>query len=181
MFAWLGLVLVLASWLIGGYIVVRWRDKALPTISEHAASSNAGSVLFGIMLAVMGPLVYWWLVNWASPRLGLGSLFMAVLGLTIALQILTGIFPDRPGRSGKIHHITAWAMAWLFLPSAALLAGAPRLSIFGRIIDMALIMYMITAICLLRRSGKARKWFLPLQASYIIAFQLVILVSAYFP
>ncbi len=39
MFYWLGLVLVLTSWVGGIVLLSKWRDKDFATISKHAASS----------------------------------------------------------------------------------------------------------------------------------------------
>jgi hypothetical protein len=64
MFKYLGLVLVLVTWFAGVYLVTKWRDRTLPTISRHAASSKRASLLFAAVLIICGLLFYLWIIRW---------------------------------------------------------------------------------------------------------------------
>ncbi len=75
MLQYFGLVLVIASWIGGYYLVRRWYDKDLPTISKHAASNKVAARIFAIIIVGFGLIFYYWLNHWFAPHLGLNAYF----------------------------------------------------------------------------------------------------------
>ncbi len=179
MFRYLGLVLVMLSWLAGFYLVTKWRDRTLPTISRHAASSKHASLLFAAALIGLGVLFYIWLLGWFCPHLHLGLLFKIVLTLAVTCQIVTALAPDTQGLSRTIHLVAAFTMATLYLPLTALILAAPHLSVLARVLDSVAGLYMLATFILFVILGKAKARYLLFQASYIMVFQTAILVAAY--
>ena len=179
MFEYFGLILVILSW-IGGYLLIsKFYDKSLPTISKHAASHRTASWLFGAILILLGAAFYWWLIKWFTPHLGLSVVFSFILSVTIICQFIAALAPDVSGWRGIAHRWSAWLMAVLYLPLSALIILSPQLTLPMRIICSLLLAYMLVGFLLVAVMGKAKSKYLPLQASYIVSFQLIILVAAY--
>lgn len=179
MFEHLGLFLVVLSWL-GGYLLIsRFYDKDLPTISKHAASNRAASRLFAAILILVGAAFYWWLIEWFVPHLELTFIFEIILTITILCQFITALAPDVYGWRGVTHRWSAWLMAILYLPLSVLIIISPQMTLILQIICSLLVTYMLIGFILVAMMGKAKSKYLPLQASYIVSFQLIILVAAH--
>ena len=179
MFQYLGLFLVLSSWL-GGYLLIsRWYDKSLPTISKHAASNKSASRLFAIILVLLGLLFYYWLIEWFTPYLKLTIIFQVILTLAILCQCIAAIIPDTNGWRSIIHRWAAYTMAVFYLPLSVLIIISPHLAFIVRVICSLLFAYMFIGFLLVALMGKAKSKYLFFQASYIVAFQLIVLLAAY--
>ena len=179
MFKYLGLILVIFSWLAGGYLIIKWRDKTLPTISRHAASSKHASLFFAVVLIIGGLLFYLWLLKWFMPHLDLGVAFGTILTVAVACQIVTALAPDTTGKSKLIHHYAAYSMALLYLPLTALIIIAPHISDGAQIICSIAGLYLVATFITIVLLGQAKDKYLLFQALYVMAFQSLILVAAY--
>lgn len=179
MFEYLGLFLVVLSWLGGYSLISRFYNKDLPTISKHAASNRAASRLFATILILVGAAFYWWLIKWLVPHLELTFVFQVILTVTISCQFIAALAPDVDGWRGLIHRWSAWLMAILYLPLSVLIIISPQMTLMLQIICGLLVTYMLIGFVLVAIMGKAKSKYLPLQASYIVSFQLIILVAAY--
>jgi hypothetical protein len=181
MFQFLGLILVVLSWL-GGYLLIsKYYDKKLTTISKHAASNKSASWLFAGILILLGVAFYYWLMVWFAPRLELSLTFQVILTAAIFCQFLAALAPDVIGWRGVVHRWSAWTMAVLYLPLSFLIIASPQLGPIIQILCGLLLAYMLVGFVLVAIMGKAKSKYLPLQASYIVAFQLIILLAAYLP
>lgn len=179
MFEYLGLILVVLSWL-GGYLLIsKFYDKNLPTISKHAASSRTASWLFAAILIVLGAAFYWWIIKWLTPQLELSLAFSVTLTIAILCQFIAALAPDIDGWRGVAHRWSAWSMAVLYLPLSVLIILSPQLALTIQVICSLLLAYMFIGFMLVAVMGKAKSKYLPLQASYIVSFQLIILLAAY--
>ena len=179
MFHYLGLLLIVFSWIVGTYLVFKWRDKNLLTISKHAASSRQASLLFGATLIVGGLVFYWWLLTWFRPHLGLSWIFTSLLTFTIACQLITGALPDTAGLVRRIHRTSAYTMAVSYLPLALSIIAAPKISFVARLLCEILGTYMLFSFITVVILKKAHNWYLLFQALYVVAMQVIILVAAY--
>ncbi|TAH34824.1 hypothetical protein EYC59_02805 [Candidatus Saccharibacteria bacterium] len=177
MFYWLGLVLVLASWLGGAVLLGKWRNKDFTTISKHAASSYGAHVFFASVLIVCGALFYVWLLTYLAPNVLYSAVFTALLSLSVLLQFATAIFPDKPGWKRTVHEYAAWGMALSWLPMAALLVGSGSLSDTARAIAAFCGSYMVITLVVVAGFRKGK--FLTYQALYVVAFQLALLAAVY--
>ncbi len=178
MLYWVGLVLVLTSWVGGIVLLSKWRDKDFATISKHAASSPWAQVLFASVLIGGGALFYAWLLVYLAPHVSPQPLFVALLSLALLLQFVTAAVPDKPGWQRNIHRYAAWGMAFSWLPLVGILAGSSALSDTARIISAfcGLYMFLTLVVVVGFRKGK----FLTYQALYVVAFQLALLAAVYF-
>jgi hypothetical protein len=174
-----GLTLVIGSWIGGYYIVRRWYDKSLPTISRHAASNKTASRIFASILIGFGLVFYYWLNRWFVPYLDLGVYFQGILGFTVLCQILVGLAPDTTGWSRTIHRWAAYTMGVLYLPLSVLIIASHQLTAIARIICVLLALYMLVTFSLVAVARKAQDKYLFFQASYLVAFQVLILSAAY--
>jgi hypothetical protein len=96
-----------------------------------------------------------------------------------ACQVITGLFPDVAGLRGRIHRISAYTMALLYLPVLAFIVSSSQLGLFAQIVCSVLGLYMITGFIFVVLLGKARSKYLVYQATYVLAFQVAILIAAY--
>ncbi len=176
---YIGLLMVLLSWAICGYLLTKWHNKELRSISTHASSAKPAFWLFASLMIIGGGIFYAWLAFWLAPRLGLGEGFQMLVALTYLAQTATAIVPDVPGRKHDIHNVTAYTMAFLFLPLAGLVVLAPDVSTFARIFGIIITAYMIGSFfwgVVLKRSQDK---FLILQVIYILTLQIAVLAAAY--
>jgi hypothetical protein len=179
MLHYLGLVLVLASWAGGAYMITKWRNKDFLTISKHAASTKESAFFFAGILICLGLVFYYWLLAWFAPHLHLHTDFKVVLSITIACQIITALAPDTKGIVRSIHRIAAYTMAILYLPLSWIVLRSPEMSNIARYLGGLLLAYMVVTFICIVLFKLSRKRYLIFQALYVIAFQLIVLFAAY--
>lgn len=148
------------------------------SISQHAASARGAYGVFSFTLVVCGGVFYYWLITWFVPRLGLSWVFLLILSLAIAGQMIAAIVPDTESWKMVVHRVAAYGMAVMFLPLGLLILVAPKISVAARILGAVCIAYMIIGFSLLLL-GKLKARFLIFQALYVVAFQILILAAAY--
>lgn len=179
MFEYFGILAVGLSWIIGGTIIWKWHIDNTKSISEHAASHRIAFLLCGIVLCVIGPLFYLWVLKYLVEPLALGNLFVVVMALAIVLQFLTGLVPDVPGWKRRAHRLTAYGMAALFFPLAVMLTLHDGVSSLAFVAGVVSVGYMILGLFLFYFVPKSRENYLIFQALYIVVFQVQVLVTAY--
>lgn len=179
MFQYLGLALVPISWVAGVYMVRKWRGTYAMSISKHAASTKGASALFTIVLGVGSGLFYWWLIRWVTPHLGLGALFVVLLSVTAAAQIIVALIPDSFGWRHHVHQKVALSMAILYLPLIYLILTSSNISNIAQVVGFACLAYMLIAAIGYATIKQLRNYYLIFQSLYIVAFQLIILAAAY--
>jgi len=178
-FPYLGLILVPISWLAGIYLVRNWHGTYSMSISKHAASAKNASKFFAVVLVGGGVLSYWWLIQWFTPHLGLGTIFVALLSFTAIAQIVVAIIPDVLGWQHHVHQKVAVIMAACYVPLTYLVLASSKVSLSARIIAYVCIAFTIVVGLLFFFVKKARSYYLVFQSLYIVAFQIIILSSAY--
>jgi hypothetical protein len=183
MFEYLGLALIILSWIAGGYILTKWRGTNAMSISQHAASSKRSSLIFAAVLSGAGVLFYYWLMAWFVPELGLGKLFVVLLTFAFIGQFVAGLVPDAlsdvSGVKRRVHRVAAYGMAYLFVPLSLLILMAPHASGFGRYFGIVCLAYLICGWLLISFVPGSRKHYLVFQVVYVVAFQLQILITIY--
>jgi hypothetical protein len=181
MFEWLGLLMVLISWLAGFYLLKKWRGTNAMSISQHAASSPVASKLFGAILLVGGTVFYIWLISWFTAHLKLGPAFTIVLTITFIAQILSGLVSDSSGWKRKVHRIAAYSMAVFYLPLSLMIIASDDTAGIARVIGIVCLVYMLVAFYSFVILKKYKEHYLIAQTLYIICFQIIILSAAYLP
>jgi hypothetical protein len=179
MFHYLGLILVPISWLGGVYLVRKWRGTYAMSISQHAASAKGASKLFAGVLGGGSVLFYWWLIQWFTPHLKLGEVFVVILIFTATAQIIVALIPDIVGWQQHIHQKVALIMAACYIPLTYLILSSSKVSTSARIIAYVLIICTVLAGLLFICVKKAHNYYLFFQSLYIVAFQVIILSAAY--
>jgi hypothetical protein len=179
MFEYFGLILVLLSWLGGIILVRKLHITNAMSLSLHAASNKATSRLFTLSLVALGLTFFWWFTRWFAPHLGLPIVFTVLLAMTLACQCIAGLVPDTGGWRHTVHYIVAYTMAYLYLPLGLLILSAHRVSLTAKILGTMCFAYMIAALLLFWFVKRVRPHYLIFQTSYVVAFQLIVLVAAY--
>jgi len=174
MFQWLGLIITLIVWLGLAFLLLRWRNHQLNSISAHGAA-----LVFKVVLVGGGLAYYWWLVGWYAPHLHLSNLFVTILTVVIAYQIFTGLNNGNAGFSKDLHDYTSQTMALLYIPLTVLIVGSHELNLTAHIICTCLLIYMVNSYVIVEIMKRLKPIHLIFQLAYVVAFQLVILVSAY--
>jgi len=176
-----GLLVIISIWVLGGYLIWKWRDKNLLTISKHAASTRNASILFTCALVLSGALLYWWFTAWFKQHLGLSGLFTFLISFSILCQLMTGLFADTSGAQRQIHRIAAYSMAVSYLPLAVVISLSSKLTTLVQVICLLIGLYMAVSFTLLVLLQKARDKYLVFQALYVVSFGVLVLVAAYAP
>ena len=179
MFQYIGLILVPISWLAGVYLVRKWRGTYAMSVSKHAASARGASKLFAVVLGGGSGLFYWWLIQWFTPHLELGTVFVVLLSFTATAQIAVALIPDTVGWRHHVHQKTALTMAACYVPLTYLVLASSKVSTSARIIGYACITCTAVAGLLFFCVKKTHNYYLFFQSLYIVAFQVIILSAAY--
>lgn len=178
MLKYVGLLVVMFSWLLGGYFLQKWHQPSADTISKHAIHSKSAMRVFALLMISYAFLFYGWLILWFAPHLRLGAFFVVLAILALICQLIAGIIPDLPGRRHVVHTVAADLMAGLYIPLALLIllaaSNAPSKLLSSVVVAAMFAMVVASAVY----AHKAKRS-LALQASYLIAFQVVIMISAY--
>jgi len=175
----LGLVAMGLIWLGAGYMLVRWRGTNDMSMSMHAASAREAYVLFGSVLTLSGGLLYWFMLGWFVPHLGLGPGFVAVLTAAIGGMLVAAWVPDTAGWKRRVHRWCAYGMAVLLMPLAALIVADPAVAIGARVVGAVCVTYMLVSLALVTQFGKMKRHYLPLQVAYVVAFEVTVLAATY--
>jgi len=179
MFHFLGLFLMILTWMVGLYLIRKWRNKSLLTISKHASSTVWSYLLFALSLSAIGISLYIWLLRWFMPHLKLNALFGSILTLMIICLVVTAVIPDTKGLSRRLHRIAAFSMAVLYLPLSLLIALSATLHVITRILCLGLLIYMLLTFTFVVLMKRSQQRYLVFQGLYIVAFQLIVLSAAY--
>lgn len=179
MFAWLGLVITIVIWAGLAVLIARSRNRSLTTISSHGSVSKGAAVFFAVLLTGGGLVFYWWLIGWYVPHLHLSLTFSVLLTIVVLYVVATGLNNGRAGLSKAVHSYTAQTMALLFIPLALLIINNPAVSMAARVICICLAVYMVHSYVITEVMKRFQPQHLFFQTSYIVAFQLLILASAY--
>ncbi|HEX3082017.1 MAG TPA: hypothetical protein VHQ86_02080 [Candidatus Saccharimonadia bacterium] len=176
---YLGLIAIGITWLGGGYLLARWRGHNGMSMSQHAASARAAFWWFAAVLTVSAGLLYWFMLGWFVPRFALGPGFVGLLSVTVAGLLVAAWVPDTTGWLRRLHRWCAYGMAVLFMPLVALIVASPNVGAVARYVDAVLCAYLIGSLTLVTQFGKFKRHYLPLQVSYVVAFEAAILVATY--
>jgi hypothetical protein len=179
MFTWLGLITTIFVWAGLALLLVRWRDSKRTSISSHGASAPGAALLFKILLVGSSVLYYVWLVGWYVPHLHLHVVFTIILTVAMMYQVIAGVVNGPRGLSSDVHAYTAQTMALLYIPLSVLILGSSRLGVVSLIICAVLFAYMVNTYVIVEVMKRLQAKHLIFQTAYIVAFQLLILVSAY--
>lgn len=179
MFHWLGLIITVAIWLGLALLLTKWHDTKLGSISAHGSSNRGAALLFRFLLVVGGAALYIWLVGWFVPHLHLGTMFVTLLTIVMAYQILTGLNNPTEGLRKDIHNYTAQTMSLLYVPLAVLIIQSSTAHTPARIVCIVLLTYMVNSYVIVEVMKKFRASHLVFQLLYIVVFQVLILVAAY--
>ncbi len=175
---WLGMILAVASWVAGAFLLRKWHDKDFLTISKHAASSPQSYWLFVLVLAGAGGVFTSWVLEYLAPSSDLAALLGVLLLISFGLQAVTAIVPDRPGWQRTVHRWAAWSMALSWLPLLLVIVVGNDLSPLALTVTTSALVYMLVSLGL-SLSSKFKRHFLFLQISYVVAFQVGLLAAVY--
>ena len=179
MFEYLGLSSMLLAWICLGIMLHKWPNAGNKTISEHVTVHRRAHAVFAFGLGVGGVLIYWWAVDWLAPQLGLGSWFIALTGIAIALQMIVAVVPADRRRAGKVHTIAAFTMAALYVPVSWLIVVSPGISDVARMICVVLFVAMVGMSLYGSATWRRRSRVVAVQAVYVVTFQVLLLAAAY--
>lgn len=179
MYKHLGLLLILIGWILAAVLIFKWRNKDLPTISGHGASSRKAAILFAITLVGLGVPFYLWIVTWLAPYLKLGIELVVVATLAVVLNILTAIVADTTGWRKAVHRMAAIAMFILFLIMSVMIVTAPSISSTAQIIGWLALACILISGTIVIASNIGRRHSLMFQTLFLMSVHVVILSAVY--
>ncbi|MDB5184457.1 MAG: hypothetical protein JWN38_265 [Candidatus Saccharibacteria bacterium] len=176
---YLGLVLVLVSWVLAVRLLLKWRDKNLKTISHHAASSIKARLLFLVTLTALGMPFYLWVQHFLTPVVSHSVAFEILLILTFSLQTITALAPDTFGVSRLVHRASAYSLAFFYFPLDLLMVLSGELSEIARFYATVVAIYMLFTMIWVSILKKYEQHFIIFQTLYIVGIQSALLVAVY--
>lgn len=118
--------------------------------------------------------IWFWLGQVLQPSAG----FLIVISFALILSAITAVVPDASGRQHVIHRLAAWSMAIAMLASLIILLQEP-LGSLQRCITILAALYMVALLLLFVFVVRSRRYFLVLQASYLLSFYIAMIAVAY--
>lgn len=176
---YLGLLLVIISWIIAVVLIAKLRNKDLVTISHHAASTRKAHIIFITVLIGLGLPFYIWIYKWLAPNTINVEVFRYLLVLSFALQAVTALAPDTNGWTRALHRFAAYSMAALYLPLVIMIADSSKLSNFAQGFAAVVAIYMLFTIISISLFKKMKQHYIIFQTLYVVAMQSTILLGVY--
>lgn len=171
---WVALVLLLTKW-------PRTRNKS---ISQHSASFRETFIFFTIVQAVVGFILYLFVIDWLIPSFHFSLLFTIVYTITAWFQIISAFIPDKlEGLGSAIHQHMANTFALGMFLTTILLCLAPTIHGWPKLLFYAVLLYMAFGMSLIiSKRGKPHLLsnYLMFQVIYIVAFQVAFMAVAFY-
>jgi hypothetical protein len=177
----LGLIATAA--LAGSVSLLLWHSEVdhAKSISQHAALSKSGFVLFGLISTISATLLYIFMRQWFIPYHELSPVFSYLLLTGVACQLIAAWTPDaNDGRLiSRIHQFFAYTMAAIMPVLLVWLAVSPGVPFVGRVV-CGLVGFMMFAYSVLAMlMPRLHQKYLIHQVIYIAVFYCSILVVTY--
>ena len=148
------------------------------SLSVHIAKSEDTIRLTQYMLPVVNMLVLIWLWGWAYSALETGIVFSLTLTLACIFGVMVAIIPYKGSWEQKrMHDAFAWLYSVPLLMSGLMLfskaQGIQVILIIGAILAQAGIFFLFFSY------RPSRKYFFPMQTTYLLLFGMILLVMTY--
>ena len=177
----LGPLSFVTLWLAMGLLLLRRTDHSL-SLSQHAGAERLTFLGFGTVstLAAVGFSLYAY--QWLIPTFGLPSLSYGIISLAAAGQVTAAWTPHNPHHplASRIHGWGAYTMAVLMMVIAGLIAFTGTIAPIPHALSIGLTSCMMTMWLLFIFVPATRRHYLPWQISYIVAFQIQILIVTWY-
>jgi hypothetical protein len=175
------LILLIIILLTAGlaYVPVRWPGGLHMTFSQHAATDRWSKIYYLLLFSVTLPLLLWFFIAWLVPEKNLPAAFTWFAMVAVVFQIACAFTPEVGGRLTKIHRILTGISAFAMLPLVAMLALAPALSSFTRLVAASTLVVMLVLLTIALRHQRGHSKAMLLQIGYYAGFFIALLVATY--
>jgi hypothetical protein len=171
-------VSALLTWLFGYMLMYRHGHVKKRTTSEIALRNTESYLLFAVGLSFGALLLGAGVLKGLVPRLGMNWSFSGLFIFMTACVFVTAWVKDLPGIKHTIHLYAAWTMSYLFMPIVGILLISIR-SLIGKVLISAILLAMILLHVYDKSTKLSDSRFLKLQQTYIVLFQVGLLVACY--
>ena len=172
-----GLGAIIAIWAGSGYVLLRFRNDDLPTLSKHVNQSRIAYLVLGIALTInaIGFLIF--NLKWFAPLLGLPYYFDYLFWAIAVSTFLAGWVPDI-GKSMLhfVHVISAYLGGLTLLSLALLTAIIPQESWLVRGYALFTSLILAAGLIYMRNLQKKGHRFVKFQALFVLTYHLLMLL-----
>ena len=177
---YLGVFSIVLAWAGLLFLILRWPGNKSMTFSQHAAQKKESRIFYRVLWTVATPIFTVFLLTNFKDKLDLNHVFNLLVLLASCGMLIAAYVAEVGGIRSKIHRIAAFSMAILFLPITLLIAASDNSSLFSKYFGAVSLMVLSIEVVILLISKGYYRFMLPVQASYILIFHLMILVAYYF-
>ena len=176
----LGTIAIVFVWAVGAALTGWLYRPGYHTLSKMVTQSTTGTIIFGVMLLVAGPMLYVGCRDWLVPRFSIQPNYLRLMRVTLLLQFIIAFIPDTSGISSVIHNVVAYVFAFLmlFLGPLLMLGSSIRGSVKAVCWSLSGLMWLIFFYVLFW--GKPDVGAFVAEALFIVVFHLIILATIYF-
>lgn len=167
------------TWAAVAFLVYQWRGDKSMSISKHAAAHKSAYLMMLIVESLVLPMFFLFIAFWLVPTFDLHILLSFLVGLASTGLLIAAWIPDITGWKGKVHGLSAYGAAMLFVPASTVLFLSPNISVFARNMALFVLMYEVVAVTCFTVFEKVKSYHLYAQGAYILLFDLSILAAAY--
>lgn len=178
------LISLIIFWSSLTFMLIKWPRISNKSISRHSASYKEAYIFFTAVQVFAGIASLLFIKEWFIPHFSLPLVFKLAIYLTITLQLLAAVLPDKEvGRVSKFHLHIANMMALGILVCTTILASQGDFNMLVRSVFILSMIYMvICAIMIGAKKGKPEQLgqYLYLQVVYVFVFHASILMATYY-
>ncbi len=178
-YKYLGLVYFAVIWAAMLYILGRKPHDKTKTISRHVAMYRKTFIMFAIVRTVALPLWVLFAFGWLVPALDLPIIATVLLATSIGADMVSAWVPAVDGLKGKIHSLSAFAVAAMYVPLSFLFAISSHVSELAKAIIWIDILLMLILWILFMAHRKSKEYYLYFQLTYFILFDTAFLSAAF--
>ncbi len=175
----LGLISILFVWAGLLFLIRRWKGDISMTFSQHAARQRAAQVYYFLLFAIELPLFTFFMFRWFIPEYNMPFTFALFLIVGTVGQFVAVVVPETRGWRVVVHRYAAFLMSdclvvlnLLIRFSGEFSALTQFIAALASVVQVGIIMYLFK-----RRAYHPK--ILPIQATHIAMFHLVILTATY--
>ena len=178
-YRYFGLYAIVLFTCVGLLITAVWHEDNALTFSKHVGRHKTSYILFAVSSVLGQGLFISYMLKWFIPTFQLGAALAVVISLGTICQLLSAWIPDTKGLLSKVHHYTAYTMAYVMLSFGLWIALSPTIGIHARVFALGSFLIMSYLIWLVSCHEQYRQKMFIYQNAYIALFYATVLVSGY--
>ncbi len=174
-----GILSVLLTWTSIGFILYVTERNLGRSVSHHAAVTARNHVIFGLIMTASLIFMFLFMYGWFIPYFQLPTIFSIIVGVALILELATTWVPLTTGWKYIFHQTSSYGAAILIPFLLFITLFSPKTSHIAAYVNITSLAVMVFLLYLFVFVKSARLRYLIYQNTYVAAFHVAILATAY--